>query len=83
MPLSEEQIAKLLGMVAASEADCIDCDKCFDHLAEFAEAELTHREIPDAMKHIQVHLEQCPCCHDEFTALMTALRTLEGEVTSG
>ena len=49
MPLSNDQIASLLGMVNASESDELDCDGCFARVAEFAEAELANREIPDAL----------------------------------
>lgn len=77
MALSEQQISKLLKLVAESRSDPLDCDGCFEHLAEFAEASLTCREIPEALRTIETHLEQCPCCRTEFQALREALQSLD------
>ena len=77
MPISQEQVSNLLGMVASAEADEIDCDGCYEQLAVFAEAELLSREIPEALQAVQTHLEQCLCCQDEYQALLAGLRTLE------
>ena len=76
MPLSNKQISSLLGMIASTEQDDLDCDSCFDHLAEFAENELANREVPEAMKAVEVHLRQCPCCKDEYKALLDGLSAL-------
>lgn len=77
MALSDDQISNLLGMVCSSQSDNLDCDGCFDHLAEFAEAKLQSREIPDALKEVENHLQQCACCKDEFNALLEGLRAMQ------
>ena len=77
MALSKEQIQNLVGMVATVEADELDCDGCFGQIAEFAEYHLATQELPEAMWAVQVHLEQCLCCKDEFNALLKALRALD------
>ena len=77
MPLSKEQVSALLGMVASTKSDDIDCDGCFSHLAEFAELKLTGRSLPDALSAIERHLDQCSCCKDEFEALMDGLRATQ------
>lgn len=79
MPLSENQITSLINKVKSTQLDPLDCDECFEHMAEFVEAELSAREIPEALKAIQTHLDQCKCCHDEFEALIDGLRALEGQ----
>jgi len=79
MSLSKDQVNELIQLVTAAEADSLDCDGCFAHLAEFAELELAHKEIPDALKAVETHLRQCKCCMYEFQMLMNALRALEGE----
>ncbi len=76
MPLSNKQVSKLIGMVTDASPDTLDCDGCFAHIAEFAEAELTNREIPEALKAVQVHLSQCGCCKDEYNVLLDSLREL-------
>ena len=77
MALSEAQISNLLEMVAVVESDELDCDGCVERIAEFADLHLTAREIPDAMQAVKTHLEQCPCCQDEFKALLNGLAAIE------
>ena len=77
MPLAADQISSLLGMIAASEPDSLDCDGCLAQVAEFAEAELLSLDIPDAVRAVETHLKQCPCCRDEYNALLEGLRALE------
>lgn len=76
MALTSEQIKTLLKMVAATQEDCLDCSHCLDHIAEFAEQELTGRTLCESMKAIRIHLESCPCCHHEYQMLLEALATL-------
>lgn len=77
MSLSDEQISGLIKLAATVEADALDCDGCFAHLAEFAELQLARREVPEALKTVEAHLQQCQCCRAEFEALMEALRNLD------
>ena len=77
MPLSEQQISSLLYFVATVERDPIDCDDCYRRLAEFAEAKIREVEIPQALRAIEVHLRQCPCCKKEYESLLHAMRSLE------
>lgn len=75
--LSIEQIQTLVGLIATTESDKINCDECFGRIGEFAEYALESRDLSDGMKVIQRHLEQCPCCKGEYEALMDALRELQ------
>ena len=77
MPLSEEQIKNLLRLIATCDSDPMDCDGCLRKISEFADANLVNTEIPEALKAVQRHLEQCPCCQDEFKALSEALNEIE------
>jgi len=44
---------------------------------QLAQAELEGREVPQALELVQIHLEQCKCCRDEYDALLTALREID------
>lgn len=79
MKLSAEQTRSLLHSVAAAKPDQLDCDGCFEHLAEFVELELAGVEIPEALQKVQKHIEQCQCCKDEHNALLDGLRELDSE----
>lgn len=78
MTISIDQTKSLLHYVASVQTDTLDCDSCFDHMAEFVEQELAGKEIPEALHAVQLHLSQCACCNDEHTALVEALMSLEG-----
>lgn len=77
MSLSTEQVHTLLDMVGSVESDDLDCDGCFGRIAEFADLHLSRREIPEAMRAVETHLQQCLCCKDEFTALLKGLQAIE------
>lgn len=76
MSLSKNQIAKLLQLIGTTKDDSMDCECCFDRLAEFAEAELEGRSLCEAMMAVKTHVESCPCCADEFKALLDGLRAI-------
>ncbi|GAB5406417.1 MAG: hypothetical protein Aurels2KO_46480 [Aureliella sp.] len=77
MPLSKNEVDKLLSMVICVQPDTIDCDECYKHLAEYAELELAGLAVPDALKAIGRHLEQCACCRDELDALIVGIEDLD------
>ena len=77
MTLSSDQIQKLLGLVASAQDDELDCDGCFSKVAEFAEAQLADQPLSSAMKAVERHLQSCPCCADEFAALLDGLRAMD------
>jgi hypothetical protein len=77
MGLNQEQINNLLRLVATSNNDAMDCDGCLTKISEFADVHLLNREIPQALSAVKNHLEQCPCCQDEFNALREALTEID------
>jgi len=79
MSLNKQQIDALLGLISSAESDSADCDSCFEHLAEFAETELSGKDIPEALQTVQRHLQQCPCCREEYEALLEGLRAVNDE----
>lgn len=76
MMLTQQQFAGLLQMVLTVEPDALGCDDCFGRVAEYAEYQLAHRELPVALQAIGTHLQQCPCCRDEYQALLEGLQAL-------
>lgn len=75
--LTKEQVTNLMGMVATTDTDELDCDGCLGEIAEFADLHLSTKDIPEAMQVVQRHMEQCLCCKDEFSALLKALQEIE------
>ena len=76
MKLNKDQTKALLQYVASSKPDEIDCDGCFEHLAELVDYQLLGTEIPEAMQKVQRHIDQCLCCKDEHNALLEALHVI-------
>jgi predicted anti-sigma-YlaC factor YlaD len=77
MPLSKQQIDTLLTLVVNSTPDSMSCDGCLVNVAQFVEAELMGASLCDSMQKVQNHLQNCPCCNDEYQALLAALESVE------
>lgn len=77
MSLNGQQIAQLMRMIADASPDCLDCEGCYDQIAEFADRQLKQQAISDAMREVENHLKQCPCCHNEYQVLLEGLKEME------
>ncbi|MBL8818369.1 MAG: hypothetical protein JNL58_20245 [Planctomyces sp.] len=71
--LTFAQIQKLLSTVSGTVPDSMDCDGCFEVIAELADAEIRGDKLSDAMKAAKVHFSQCTCCAYEYATLLEAL----------
>lgn len=80
MKLDAKQLTDLIQLTATARGeDLLGCDGCFELMDQLAQAELDGREIPQALELVQIHLEQCKCCRDEYDALLTALREIDSQ----
>ena len=76
MPLSGREIKNLIRMIGLTRADELTCDDCLVRLAEFAEANLRGRSVPEGLRLVEHHLAVCDECEDEYQALLSALEDL-------
>lgn len=74
--ISPEQSRWLIQAIASVRPDPLDCDDCYAHMAEFVETELSGQPVSEALRRVEHHLTQCPCCADEHAALVTAMKSL-------
>lgn len=72
--LTFAQIQKLLSTVARTVPDPMDCDGCFEVIAELADAENRGEPLTETLKAVKVHFSQCPCCAYEYATLLEALQ---------
>jgi len=72
-------VIRFLGTVAKAVPDLLECDGCFELIAEFAEAEKRGDELSDLLRLVQKHLDQCPCCAYEYEALIEGVHGAEGD----
>ena len=82
MALTRTEARALIEAILATQAEEPACDECLRGVAEFAEAELTGRPIPDAVALVRAHLERCGECREEYEALRRALEALEASESS-
>lgn len=77
MLLSKEEIDDLMRMVGLTEDDEIDCERCLELVAEFAERELAGRSIPAGLVAVAQHLSVCAGCLEEYETLLRALKVVD------
>lgn len=75
--LTYAQVTKLLTTVSKTVPDQMNCDGCFELIAEFADAEIRGDVLSEALKAAKVHFSQCPCCDYEYATLLEALQEPE------
>lgn len=68
----------LIRLVASTKEEVGEagCECCHENLAEFAERELQGLGPCETLQRIDAHLQECPCCREEYARLTTALKTL-------
>ncbi len=77
MPVSSEEIQRMLDLVRDTQAVEIDCDHCLMQVGEFAEYRLAGKPLADGLKAVEGHLLICAECREEFEALCQAINALE------
>jgi hypothetical protein len=76
MDLDPEMLKQMARGVMTTHPDEISCQECFEQVDAFVELTLAGRNAAEAMPLVQDHLQRCADCHEEFEALLTALRTM-------
>ena len=77
MLVSYAQAIRLLGAMAIAVPDSLECDGCFELVAESADDEKRGDELSDTMKLVQIHLRQCPCCAYEYEAMLEGIQAAQ------
>jgi hypothetical protein len=76
MELSLDTLKRIVRDIMTTRPDEIGCDECFEEFDRFVELELAGKNAADALPLIQDHLDRCSDCHEEFQALLAALRAI-------
>ncbi len=74
MSLSPTETDKLLRLIATTVADELDCDGCLELLPLFVEVTIASKPIPQELICVEIHLQQCPCCHEEYEIILASVR---------
>jgi hypothetical protein len=76
MLLDQSKIKILLEAMVLTHETEVDCDECFDSMAEFAESQLSGASVPEALVLIDDHIRICADCKEEFQILKKAISEL-------
>lgn len=74
--IESDRIKRLVRNILTTRPDEIGCEECLAQMDRFVEMELEGKDPAKAMPLVQDHLTRCRDCHEEFRALLTALRAL-------
>ena len=69
-----EALKPLVGMLGRTQDVEYTCDDVYRLLDEFAEAVVRGEDVARLMPLVQLHLDLCPDCREEFEALLRVLR---------
>ena len=79
MKLTKEEIERLMQMLGLTRDVELDCDRCLNLVAEFAEKKLAGKSYSAGAKLVEHHLAICSECREEFQALQVSLDKLNEE----
>lgn len=76
MKIDREKIKKLVRSIANTRDEEIGCEECFSEVDRFVELELTGKNASEALPLVKDHLERCQNCHEEYKALLKAVKAM-------
>lgn len=74
--LDPEMLKQMARGIVSTDPDEIGCDECFEEMDRFVEMTLAGKNAAQALPLVQDHLNRCRDCHEEFEALLSALRAV-------
>lgn len=77
MILDKKIVKYLVDYVEATHEHELSCGECFSQINEFAELKLLGKAPEEAMPLVQIHLENCHECKEEYETLLEAMKELE------
>ncbi len=76
MSFTPEQIDGLMRLISITRESELNCNECLHHVAEFAECELTGKQVPEALEAVRHHLALCVECKEEYDELLNVLSSM-------
>jgi hypothetical protein len=77
MPLSKQEIERLLQLVGLTKDRELNCEECLALVAEFAEQQLAGKSVSAGLKAVEQHLSICGECREEYEALQQTLSAMD------
>ncbi|MCC6956134.1 MAG: hypothetical protein IT316_05015 [Anaerolineales bacterium] len=79
-PQAGSLVRILLSMLEDTNDDELPCDEVHELVDHYAELDLRGEDVERIYPLIQLHLERCHDCHEEYEALLRAIRAVDGEI---
>ena len=83
MTLGNEEYRELARALLATRPEEIDCDQWLDRVGLYLDLIEAGRPIPESLRPVEVHLNLCPDCAEEYAAMREALGELGGSGSGG
>lgn len=77
MALKSEQVGQLLKMIQATRDVEITCPECLDELDKYTQRILDGEPIEGVLDRVREHLEDCPCCTNQYKLVRETLQAIE------
>jgi hypothetical protein len=77
MLLDQSKVKILLKALVLTNETELDCDACFDAMAEFAESQLPGASVPEALILIDDHIKICVDCEEQYQILKTTISEMD------
>ncbi len=79
MELAVLKLKRIMQGILSADPHEIGCADCFQHLDAYVELVLADENAAEVYPKVHDHLQRCRNCHEEFSALIAALRELDQE----
>lgn len=76
MAVSLDKIETMVRAILNTKDQEIGCAECFSVLDLFIELKLAGKDPAEIMPLVQDHLDRCGDCHEEYEAILAALRAI-------
>ncbi|MGD2104348.1 MAG: hypothetical protein PVJ55_04445 [Anaerolineae bacterium] len=77
MSIESGKLKKMVRNILTTRPDEVGCDECLAEMDRFVDMRLEGKDPSEAMPLVQDHLDRCHNCHEEFEALLDAVRHLQ------
>ena len=77
MALKPKQVGQLLKMIQATRDVEITCPECLDELDKYTQRVLDGEPIEGVLDRVREHLEDCPCCTNQYKLVCETLQAIE------
>ena len=74
--IEPEKLKRVVRSIVTVRSDEIGCDECFKKLDEFVDLTLAGKDAAAALPLVNDHLHRCANCHEEFEALLAAVKAM-------